>query len=178
MTSRFIKALVYAAMTVGFLVFVVVYHGGVHKIDQIDISYFQAQRLLFIIGAILVGIGIPLRKSQKADALFLSLLGGSLLIAFLILFLLFGGITGAFDAAGYAAANAQMVILDGAAIACLVRCAVLCGSLRDARPSQKWVARLICVLLAVIMMCLIITGYGTRFARYDDVAFELYEYSE
>lgn len=178
MKKQFVKSLLYAALTVGFLAFVVVYYSGVHKIDQIDVSYFRAQRVIFIIGAILLGIGIPLRKHQKADAWFLSLLGGALLAAFLLLFLSFGGITGAFDETGYAAANAQMVILDFAAIACFVRCAVLCGGLRDARSSQKWAARLTCVVLAVVMMCLIITGTGTRFARYDDAAYEVYGYSE
>lgn len=178
MTKRFIKAVVYAAMTIGFLIFVLVYHGGVYKIDKIDVSYFQAQRVIFFAGALLLGVGISLRKHLKADALFLSMLGGALLIAFLILFLLFGGMMGTFDATGYAAANAQLVVLYGAVIACFVRCAVLSACLRDALPAQKRIARWICVALAAVMVCLIITGYGTRFVRYDEVAQEGYGYSE
>ncbi len=178
MTKRFVKTLIYAAMTIVFLVFVLVYHGGMHKIDQIDVSYFQAQRFLFFAGVILLGFGISLRRHLPSDALFLSLLGGALLIAFLVMFLLFGGLSGAFDATGYAAANAQLVLLDGAVIACFVRCAVLCARLRDAVPAQRWTARLICMALAVTMMCLIIMGYGTRFAQYDEAASEGYSYSE
>ncbi len=178
MTKRFVKMLVYAAMTIGFLIFVLVYHGGMHKTDQIDVSYFQAQRFLFIAGAILLGVGISLRRQLPSDALFLSLLGGSLLIAFLVMFLLFGGLSGAFDATGYAAANAQLVLLDGAAVACFVRCAVLSAGLRDAAPAQKWTARLICTALAVTMVCLIITGSGTRFVQYDETYAEGYRYSE
>lgn len=178
MSKRFAKVLIYAAMTIGFLIFVLVYHGGMHKTDQIDVSYFQAQRFLFIASAILLGVGISLRRHLPADALFLSLLGGALLIAFLVMFLLFGGLSGAFDATGYAAANAQLVLLDGAAIACFVRSAVLCAGLRDAVPAQKWTARLICIALAVVMVCLIITGVGTRFAQYDEAVAEGYGYSE
>ncbi len=178
MRKRFVKALIYAAMTIGFLIFVLVYHGGVHKTDQIEVSYFQAQRLIFIASAVLLGVGISLRKHLASDALFLSLLGGALLIAFLVMFLLFGGMTGAFDATGYAAANAQLVILDGAVIACFVRCAVLSAGLRDAVPAQRWTARLTCAALAVAMVCLIITGYGTRFVKYDEAALEGYGYSE
>ncbi|MBR5539879.1 MAG: hypothetical protein IKU56_00675 [Clostridia bacterium] len=178
MSKQFVKVLVYAAMTLGFLLFILVYHGGMHKTDQIDVSYFQAQRVIFLAGVILLGVGISLRKHLTADALFLSLLGGALLIAFLILFLLFGGMTGAFDATGYAAANAQLVILDVAAIACFVRCAVLSAGLRDAVPAHRWTARLLCAVLAVTIVCLIITGYGTRFVQYEDAALEGYGYSE
>lgn len=178
MKKRFVKALLYGALTVGFLVFVLVYHNGMHKIDQIDVSYFQAQRLIFAAGAVLLGVGISLRKHLPSDALFLSLLGGALLIAFLVMFLLFGGLSGAFDAAGYAAANSQLVILDGGVIACFVRCTVLSASLRDIGAVQRWTARIACVVLAAVMVCLIITGYGTRFARYDKAAWEEYGYSE
>lgn len=178
MSKRFVKALIYAAMTIGFLVFVLVYHGGMHKTDQIDVSYFQAQRFLFLAGAVLLGFGISLRRHLPSDALFLSLLGGALLIAFLVMFVLFGGLSGTFDATGYAAANAQLVLLDGAAIACFVRCAVLCAGLRDAVPAQKWTARLICTALAVLMVCLIITGSATRFVQYDEAVSEGYGYSE
>lgn len=177
MSKRFAKALIYAAMTIGFVVFVLVYHGGMHKTDQIDVSYFQAQRFLFIAGAVLLGFGVSLRRHLPSDALFLSLLGGALLIAFLVMFLLFGGLSGAFDATGYAAANAQLVLLDGAVIASFVRCAVLSAGLRDAVPAQKWTARLICIALGVTMVCLIITGSGTRFVQYDETAAG-YGYSE
>ena len=178
MSKRFAKTLVYAAMTIGFLAFVLVYHGGMHKTDRIDVSYFQAQRFIFIVGAILLGVGISLRRHLPSDAWFLSLLGGALLTAFLIMFLLFGGLSGAFDATGYAAANAQLVLLDGAAIACFVRCAVLSAGLRDALPIQRWTARLICIALAVTMVCLIITGSGTRFVQYTEADSEGYGYSE
>lgn len=178
MKKQFIKALIYAAMTIGFLIFVLVYHSGMHKPDQIDVSYFQAQRFLFIAGAVLLGLGISLRRHLLSDARFLSLLGGALLVAFLVMFLMFGGLSGAFDATGYAAANAQLVILDGAAIACFVRCAVLSAGLRDATRTQKWIARLLCAVLAVTMVCLMITGIGTRFARYDETEAEGYQYSE
>ncbi len=178
MSKRFVKALIYAAMTLAFLVFVLVYHSGMHKTEQIDVSYFQAQRFLFFAGAILLGFGISLRRQLPSDALFLSLLGGALLIAFLVMFLLFGGLSGPFDKTGYAAANAQLVLLDGAAIACFVRCAVLCGGLRDATTVQRRVARLICLVLAALMLCLIITGAGTRFVQYDEAASVGYGYSE
>ncbi len=178
MKKQFVKSLLYAALTIGFLVFIGMYHTGLHKIDQIDVSYFRAQRLIFIIGAVLLGIGISIRKIHKADAWFLSLLGGGLLCAFVVLFLSFGGLSGAFDAIGYAAANAQLVILDTAAIACFVRCAVLSGGLREAAAPQKWVARLTCAVLAVVMVCLIITGTGIRFAQYDETASEGYGYTE
>ncbi len=178
MKKQFVKVTVYAAVTIVFLILALVYHGGMHKTDQIDVSYFQAQRWIFIAGAILLGVGISLRKHLTADALFLSLLGGALLVAFLVMFLLFGGMAGAFDATGYAAANAQLVILDGAIIACFVRCAVLSAGLRDAVPAQRWTARLICTALAVTMVCLIIMGYGTRFVQYDEAASEEYGYSE
>ncbi len=178
MKKQFAKALIYAAMTIGFLVFVLVYHGGMHKTDQIDVSYFQAQRFLFLAGAGLLGVGISLRRHLPADALFLSLLGGALLIAFLVMFLLFGGLSGAFDATGYAAANAQLLLLNGATIACFVRCAVLAAGLRDATPAQRWTARLICTALAVTMVCLMITGSGTRFVQYEETEAEGYRYSE
>lgn len=177
MTKRFVTVLFYAAVTVGFLIFVLVYHGGVHKIDQIDVSYFQAQRFVFVAGAISLGVGISLRKQMEADALFLSLLGSALLMASLVMFFLFGGLSGAFDATGYVAANVQLVILDFATVACFVRCAVLTAGLRDALPAQRWTARLVCVVLVATVVCLIITGYGTRFVQYDEAVAE-YGYSE
>lgn len=176
MTKQFVKTLIYVAMTIGFFVFVLVYHGGMHKTDQIDVSYFQAQRFVFLAGAVLLGVGLSLRRHLPADAVFLSLLGGALLIAFLVMFLLFGGLSGVFDATGYAAANAQLVLLDGPTIACFVRCAVLAAGLRDAVPAQRRTARLICTALAVTMVCLMIMGYGTRFVQYDET--EEYRYSE
>lgn len=178
MKKRFVQVLLYAVLTIGFLVFAVAYDNGIHKIDAIETSYFGAQRWLFLSAAVLLGVGLSIRKKFKADAWFLSALGGCLLAACVVLFLQYGGLTAPFDAAGYAAANVQLIILDGAAVACFVRCAALCGGLRDATTVQKWVARPVCLALAALMLCLIITGYGTRFVQYDQTALEAYEYSE
>ncbi len=176
MRKRFIQVWGYAALTVLFLIFIAVYYRGMNKIDTIDVSYFQAQRIVLFAGAGLLGVGLSLRKAVLADAWFLSVLGSALLTAFLVLFLSFGGLSGAFDAAGYAAANAQMLVLDGAAIACFVRCVVVATQLRRASAGKRMVAGLLCVMLAVAMVCLIITGTGTRLVAYDEAAYTETEY--
>lgn len=169
MSRRWLKALVYAAATVVFTVVMVVYYNGLHKIDQIDVSYFQTQRFVMIAGAVLLGIGISVRRLYRADAVFLSLVGGGLLLAFVSMFLAFGGLSGPFDEIGYAAANAQMVVLDAAILACFVRCAVLSIGIGDATRAKRWTVRGVCAALAIAIVCLLVTGYGVRFAQYDDV---------
>ena len=177
MKARTVKALAYAALAVICFVLVMVYQNGVNKTDRIDVSYFQAQRWLLIVGAVCLGVGVSIRRIAAPDAWFLSLLGGGMVVSFLVLFLLFGGISGGFDAAGYGAANAQMLILDGVAIAFLVRGAALSAGLRDADRSCRITVRVLCAVLAFAMVCLMILGYGTRFAVYDETA-EAYAYVE
>ncbi len=167
MSRRWIKALLYAALTVLFLVCVVLYYNGVNKIDQIDVSYFRAQRFLLIAGAVLCGVGNTVRRLSRADAWFLSLVGGGLLIAFIVTFLAFGGLSGPFDAVGYAAANAQMVILDAAMLACFARCAVLSIGIGETTRAKRIAVRVVCAVLAVAIVCLLIMGYGVRFVQYD-----------
>lgn len=176
MSKRFIQVWGYAALTVLFLIFIVVYYHGMNKIDTIDVSYFQAQRIILFAGAGLLGVGLSLRKAVLADAWFLSVLGGVLLTTFLVLFFSFGGLSGAFDADGYAAANAQMLVLDGVAIACFVRCVVSAARLRQASARKRIAAGLLCVILAIAISCLIITGTGTRLVPYDEAAYTETEY--
>ena len=170
MSRRWVKALLYAALTVIFLVAIVLHYNGVHKIDQIDVSYFRTQRFMMWSGAVLLGIGLSVRRLARADAWFLSLVGGGLLTAFVVMFLQFGGISGAFDATGYAAANAQMVLLDAAMLACFARCAVLSIGVGETTRAKRWTVRTVCAALAVMIVCLLITGCGVRFAQYDAAA--------
>ncbi len=169
MSRRWLKALLYAAATVIFLIVLIAHYNGLHKIDQIDVSYFQTQRFLMIAGAVLLGIGISVRRLCLADAWLLSLVGSGLLIAFFVMFVAFGGLSGPFDEVGYAAANAQMVILDAGMLACCVRCVVLSIGIGDTTPAKRWTVRAVCAALLITIVCLLVTGYGVRFARYDDV---------
>ncbi len=178
MSKRWIKALLYAAVTAILLLAIAVYYNGLHKVDQIDASYFGAQRFCLFAGAVLLGIGISVRRLYRADAVFLSVVGGGLLTAFLVLFLAFGGLSGPFDEIGYAAANAQMVILDAAMLACFVRCAVLSIGIGEVSRAKRWAVRAVCAVLAMAIVCFLVTGYGVQFAQYDDDVWASEAYSE
>ena len=177
MKRQTIKTILYAVLTVAFLGLAVFYHNGVHKIETVVECYLQVQRWILLIGAVLLGCGISFRKASRADAWFVSLLGVSLLVFFVISFVQFGGMGELPGAAGYAAVNAQMLAIDGAMVACFVRCAVCVAGMRDADRGPRLVARITCAVVAVLLVCLLIMGYGTSFARYDEAEWEAYTYS-
>ncbi len=178
MRAKAVKTVLYAMLTVVFLAITFFYHDGVHKMDTMTECYFQAQRWLLLIGAVLLGSGISFRKSSKADVWFVSLLGIALLAFYVVMLLRYGAMSEIPDAAAFTAVNAQFIALDVAAIASFIRLAVCAAGMRDATTAQRLTTRIVCASVAVLLVCLLIMGYGTRFVRYQEMTETEYPYTQ
>lgn len=174
MKTRVIKTVLYALLAVGFFLLAAFYNSGMHKTETIAASYFQVQRWILLIGAVLLGTGITFRKAARADAWFIIAVGAALLVFFVVTFLQYGAMTTVFDEAGYTVANVQLLALHGVGVASLVRAVVLASGLRDAATAARRTAWFACIAAAGLLLCLLITGAGTRFARYEQPTEEAY----
>lgn len=127
-------------------------------------AILRALRWLLYSGVVLLGVGVFLRRG--ADAVLFDVLGGGALFAWLVLFLLYGGIDNPTAAGADTASNLLMLVWTALPFATLIRAAVLVAATRAHEPLARR-RPLMFALAALIawMIVLVIAGQMLHFAH-------------
>ena len=126
-------------------------------------AILRALRWLLYSGVLLAGIGFYYRHG--ADALFFGGIGGALLLMWLVLFFLYGGMDNATAVGADTAANLLMLIWTALPFAFFVRGAVLVGATRDDASRARRLLQGAVAFLTVCFASLILTGQLLHFVH-------------
>ncbi len=160
--SRVAKAAVYLPLTAALIGLSWWLQAGLTAISAAAV--LRALRWLLYGGVVLLGVGVFLRRG--ADAALLGGVGGGALIAWLVLFLLYGGMDNPAAAGADTASNLLMLIWTALPLVTLIRAAVLVAATRAHEPPTR--RRPLTVVLAVLiawMIVLVIAGQMLHFVH-------------
>ena len=131
--SRIVKAALYLALTAALIGLSWWLQSALTAISVAAI--LRALRWLLYSGVVLLGVGVYLRRG--ADAVLFDILGGGALIAWLVLFLLYGGMDNPTAAGADTASNLLMLLWTALPLATLIRAAVLVAATRAHEPPTR-----------------------------------------
>lgn len=160
--SRTIKAALYLALTAALVGLSWWLQSALTVISVAAI--LRALRWLLYIGVVLLGVGVYLRRG--ADAVLFDVLGGGALFAWLVLFLLYGGMDDPTAAGADTASNLLMLVWTVLPLAILARAAVLVAATRaDEPPTRRRPLTVALVALIAWMIVLVIAGQMLHFVH-------------
>lgn len=160
--SRIAKAAVYLVLTAALIGLSWWLQAGLTVISVAAI--LRALRWLLYSGVVLLGVGTFLRRG--ADAVLFDLLGAGALAAWLVLFLLYGGMDDPTAAGADTAANLLMLAWMALPLTTLTRAAVLTAATRADEPTAR--RRPLIIVLATLigwLVVLILAGQLLHFAH-------------
>ena len=131
--SRTVKAALYLALTAALIGISWWLQSALTAISVTAI--LRALRWLLLCGVVLLGVGVFLRRGT--DAVLFDLLGGGALFAWLVLFLLYGGMDDPTAAGADTASNLLMLVWTVLPLATLTRAAVLTAATRADEPPAR-----------------------------------------
>lgn len=160
--SRIVKAALYLALTAAFIAFSWWLQSALTAISVCAI--LRALRWLLYSGVVLLGVGVYLRRG--ADAVLFDVLGGGALFAWLVLFLLYGGMDNPTAAGADTASNLLMLAWTALPLATLIRAAVLVAATRaDESPARRRPLTVALAALVAWMIVLVIAGKMLHFVH-------------
>ncbi len=160
--SRVAKAAVYLVLTAALIGLSWWLQAGLAVISAVAI--LRALRWLLYGGVVLLGVGVFLRRG--ADAALLGGVGGGALLAWLVLFLLYGGMDNPAAAGADTACNLLMLIWTALPLATLIRAAVLIAATRADEPlARRRPLMLALAALVAWLIALVIAGQMLHFVH-------------
>ena len=169
-----IRSLCYTGASALLTVVAVLFQIGFNDPVQMVSAYFRSNLFLFVLFSVLVGTALYLWRSLykrfpviKRDLLFMLLTGLAVLLAFVILFLRYGGLSESLTEGAFTATNINSVLLFCLPAACLVRAAVSAAKARRTGGRIYTVAWSACLSLGAIMMILIFCGLLLHIQPFD-----------
>lgn len=175
--TRFTKAVIYEFLTALLLLLSFLFQRDLRDAAQIETAYGRSNWFLFIAAAVMLGVGVYSIMSYTRryrehilDSVFFILLGVLYMVAFMTVFLMYGGLEGTFDESGYVAANINIILIGALPLPFLIRTIVLVFSTREPRVGRRVGVQIVCGLLTAVLAVLIFTGNYLRMAEYVDPA--------
>ena len=127
-------------------------------------AVLRALRWLLYSGIVLLGAGVYLRRG--ADAVLFHIIGGCALVAWVVLFFLYGGMDNAAAAGADTASNILMLVWTALPFATLIRAAVLIAATRVEEPAVRRRPLTITLTVLIVWMgILVITGQMLHFVH-------------
>ena len=160
--SRIVKAAAYLTLTAALIALSWWLQAELTAISAVAI--LRALRWLLCGGVVLLGAGVFLRRG--ADAALLGGVGGGALVAWLVLFFLYGGMDNPAAAGADTASNLLMLIWTAVPLATLIRAAVLIAATRAHEPpARRRPLMLALTALVAWMIVLVIAGQMLHFVH-------------
>jgi hypothetical protein len=175
--SRLAKGIVYLLTAALLTLLAVIFQSGMHNANGPEEAYFQSVSYLFILAAVLLGIGVysflsytRRKRDHRFDSLYLVIVGGITMAGAVILLVNYGGLQSPFDEAGYLAANLSMTLMSVLPLPFLARAGVLAFSSETKRGMARLILRCACGVLAALLILLTAAGMLMRMVRYSEPA--------
>lgn len=172
--SRFAKGILYLAVTAVMAIISALLQGYMLSEGNLETGYFRSDLILFILAAVLMGIGAysflsytRRHREHRADSLYLFLTGAALMVLTIVVFLQFGGMEGEFTESGYTAANVNIGVLSALPLPFLARAVYLAFTLREAGPGRRLGLLIACGAVALTLVVLAATGGLMRLVKYE-----------
>lgn len=166
-----VKAIVYLTATAGLTVAAAVFENGMYDDWTAVSSCLSAMWYLFAAGCITMGVGVysyrsytKTHREHRADSLLWTLTGLVTVIAFIVLFLGYGGLDAMLDSTAYAVRNALSMLVSALPLPFLVRGWVISAArrtrFRRALTAAVAVEAVALVVLAVLGLYIKIVPYS------------------
>lgn len=160
--SRTVKAALYLALTAALIGLSWWLQSALTVVSVVAI--LRALRFLLLSGVVLLGVGVFLRRGT--DAVLFDVLGGGALFAWLVLFLLYGGMDNPTAAGADTASNLLMLVWTVLPLATLTRAAVLTAATHaDEPPARRRPLIFALVALIVWFIVLVLAGQVLHFTH-------------
>ena len=174
--SRFAKAIVLAVLAAILLTASTVMLVRLHTPSLMEKAYFQTNLYWFIAAVGLLGIGVYLwrdhakvNREHRPDAGMLIAMGVLLVIGWIAMFLLFGGLTeGHFTASAYNAVNVNTLVLWALPLPLIVRLIVLSMSIGIDEIKKRRIVQAVTVALVVAFLTTTIACGSLKMMRYQE----------
>lgn len=160
-----VRALCYAGVCALFTVIAVLFQIGLNDPLTMISAYFRSNLFLFVLFSVLVGSALYLWRAFgkkipaiKQDLVFMLATGLAVLIAFVVLFLRYGGLSDALTEGAFTAANINSVLLFCLPAACLVRAGISAAKARRQGGRVYTAAWIACLAMGAVMLVLIFCG--------------------
>lgn len=172
--SRFVKAILYLAVTVLLLVLSASLQMAMHTEGGLENAYFRSSAYIFITAVACLGTAIYSYKAftkrhseHKADSLFFFLTGLLLTVSALGVLVFFGGLSSPFGQTGYTAANVNILLMTLIPLPFFIRGAVLAFSTHSESRAQRGGILLACGIVAAAYIAALAGGAMMRMVNYQ-----------
>ena len=169
-----VRSLCYAGVCGLLTVVAVLFQIGLNDPEQMLSAYFRSNLFLFVLFSVLVGTAVYLWRnvykklpSIKPDVIFMLITGLLVLVAFVLLFFRYGGLSDTLTQAAFTAANINSVLLFCLPAACLVRASICASKARRHGGRLYTAAWTTCLSLGIVMLVLIFCGLLLHIQSFD-----------
>ena len=160
-----LRSLCYLGACGLFTVIAVLFQIGLNDPLTMLSAYFRSTLCLFVLFSVLVGSALYLWRAFgktvpaiRQDLIFMLITGLAVLIAFVVLFLRYGGLSDTLTEGAFTAANVNSVLLFCLPAACLIRASISAAKARRQGGRGYTAAWIACLAMGAVMLVLVFCG--------------------